>query len=656
MPVIYRVLDEHSVDALADYVATGGGKALDAARRLEGVGIAEEVEAAGLRGRGGAGFPTGVKWKTVAASVASGPPPIVVVNGAEGEPGSFKDRMLLRRNPYRVLEGALIAATAVHARHVVVALKRSFPSERRRMAYAIAEAADAGWLRDVDVRIAIGPSEYLFGEETALLEVIEGRQPFPRTAPPYREGLTTATADGTDSDNNTSPGVGLVLANNVETLANVPGIVINGADWFRSLGTADSPGTVVCTVSGDTRRAGVAELPMGTPIGEIIEEIGGGAREDRRIVAAISGVANAILPVELFDTPACYDAMRSAGSGLGAAGFIVFDDAADMIAVAHGISRFLAVESCGQCEPCKRDGLAVATALDELRRSESDGDVTGSVRDWLGTITDGARCYLATQHQVVVASILDRYPESVAGHVDQSVPSAEPVLIAPIVDIEDGQVVLDTSQADKQPDWSYEAEDSGRWPAAYLGDTPVDVSPRRRRTVSGAGVPLEQLTEDGTGADGADTAVDAVDADERPILVDVGDQLDLVHHELVGALLATSASGDDASAREAAIAEFADQLRHHVKVTTEVLMPWVRRVGGDEGERIAERAEGIQEAAEQLVDALQQADAPSKRPLHALADELHRLILDEERRVLPLLEQHLDESELDDIGRAMHEV
>ena len=332
MPSTHRVLDPEPIAALADHIATGGGDALDAARRLEGVGIAEEVKAAGLRGRGGAGFPTGVKWETVAAAAASGTPPIVVVNGAEGEPGSFKDRVLLRRNPYRVLEGALIAASAVHAHRVVVALKRSFQTERRRVAYAIAEMADAGWLSDVDVSVTIGPSDYLFGEETALLEVIEGRQPFPRIAPPYREGLS----------------VGLVLANNVETLANVPGIVSNGADWFRSLGTPESPGTVVCTVSGDTRRAGVAEFPMGTTVAEIIEEIGGGAQEDRHIVAAISGVANAILPAELFDTPACYDAMRSVGSGLGAAGFIVFDDSADLIAVAEGISRFLAVESCGQ--------------------------------------------------------------------------------------------------------------------------------------------------------------------------------------------------------------------------------------------------------------------------------------------------------------------
>jgi NADH-quinone oxidoreductase subunit F len=668
MPSLHRVLDQHPIDALADYVAIGGGAGLDAARRLGGVGIAEEVAASGLRGRGGAGFPTGVKWETVAAEAGTGPPPIVVVNGAEGEPGSFKDRTLLRRNPYRVLEGALIAATAVHAHHVVVALKRSFQIERRRVVYAIAEMSDAGWLSDIDVRVSIGPNEYLFGEETALLEVVEGRQPFPRIAPPYRRGLTTGTNQPTSEEpgSNDAPGVGLVLANNVETLANVPGIVSQGADWFRSLGTTDSPGTVVCTVSGDTRRAGVAEFPMGTTIAEIVDEIGGGALDQQRIIAAISGVANAILPVELFDTPACYDALRSVGSGLGAAGFIVFDDRADLIAVAQGVSHFLAVESCGQCEPCKRDGMAVATMLDDLRRSESEPDAEATLRDLLATITDGARCYLATQHQVVATSILDLYPVPLAGHVDGSLPPADPVLIAPIVDIEDGQVILDASQADKQPDWSYEAADSGRWPAAYLGDTPVDVSARRSRLARGAGaVPP---TDGSSDVDDADR-VDLVDADHRPIVIDVGDQLDLAHHELVAALLATA--GGDGADRAAAVEAFADQLQRHVQVTTQVLLPWVRRVGGDEGERVAERAEAIQSAATDLVETLRRAPSPassdgptdaaspgisSQVGLRALADQLHRLILDEERRVLPLLERHLGESELNDIGRAMHEV
>jgi NADH:ubiquinone oxidoreductase subunit F (NADH-binding) len=654
MPSIHRVLNQHPIDDLADYVAIGGGESLDAARRLDGVGITEEVTASGLRGRGGAGFPTGVKWETV-STAATGARPIVVVNGAEGEPGSFKDRTLLRRNPYRVLEGALIAAAAVHANHVVIALKRSFQIERRRVAYAIAEMADSGWLGDIDVRVTIGPAEYLLGEETALLEVIEGRQPFPRIAPPYREGLSSHTDETPNPASNESPGVGLVLANNVETLANVPGIVINGADWFRSLGTTASPGTVVCTVSGDTRRAGVAEFPMGTPISEIIDEIGGGARDDRRIVAAISGVANAILPAELFDTSACYDAMRSAGSGLGAAGFIVFDDSTDLIGVAEGISRFLAVESCGQCEPCKRDGLAVAAAFDDLRRSECDAgsDVESSLRDWLGTITDGARCFLATQHQVLATSILDRFRGSLAGHLDGSLPAAEPVLIAPIVEIDDGQVVLDTAQAAKQPDWSYESVDSGRWPAAYLADVPVDVSTLRRRVASAPPPPSGAGTA--TDETASDVEIGLLDGADRPILVDVGDQLDFAHHELVGGLLA--ATRGDGPTRAAAVDDFADRLRRHVDVTTQVLLPWVRRVGGDEGERVAARAEAIEAAAEHLLESLRDGSgSATERPLRALADELHQLIVDEERRVLPLLEQHLGDSELDDIGRAMHEV
>jgi hemerythrin-like domain-containing protein len=291
--------------------------------------------------------------------------------------------------------------------------------------------------------------------------------------------------------------------------------------------------------------------------------------------------------------------------------------------------------------------MAVAAALDDLRRSDSDGDAPGLLRDWLGTITDGARCALAAQHQVVTTSILDLDPGSVAGHVDGSLPPAEPVLIAPIVDIEDGQAVLDTSQADKQPDWSFEAVDSGRWPAAYLGDTPVDVG--TRRPVPGAGAIAR-----GDQEASADEAQELVDGAHRPVVVDVGDQLDLVHHELVAALLATAERGGDGAARKAAVDKFSDLLRRHVDVTTQVLLPWVRRVGGDEGERVAGQAEAIQSAAEQLVEALQRDS--SDLPLHALADQLQRLIVDEERRVLPLLEQHLGESELDDIGRAMHEV
>jgi NADH:ubiquinone oxidoreductase subunit F (NADH-binding) len=252
--------------------------------------------------------------------------------------------------------------------------------------------------------------------------------------------------------------------NNVETLANVPGILAEGPDWFRSVGTAESPGTVVCTVTGRTRRHGVAEVAMGTPLDEVIDHIGGGPRTGR-VVAVMSGVANPLLPGDRLDTPVSYEGMVAAGTGLGAAGFIVFDQATDVVAVAHGVARFLAVESCGQCTPCKQDGLAIAAALDRLRRSDAEPDDLTVVEDRLATVADGARCYLATQHQLVVSSALALFPDAVAGHAHGDAPAAEVELIVPIVDIVEGAAVLDDGQLAKQPDWSFDAEDSGQSPA-----------------------------------------------------------------------------------------------------------------------------------------------------------------------------------------------
>ena len=222
-----------------------------------------------------------------------------------------------------------------------------------------------------------GPEEYLFGEETGLLEVVDGRPPFPRVAPPYRDGLDALGAAPT-------------LANNVETMAHVACILANGPAWFREHGTEQSPGTIVCTVSGATQRAGVAEVAMGTPLRDVIDTIGGGPEPGRHVQAVLSGVAHPFVHAARLDTPLTYEDMEAAGSGLGACGFIVFDDAADMVAVAQGVARFLAVESCGQCTPCKQDGLAIAEILarfctsngtdedvDELAARVRDGDRRG---------------------------------------------------------------------------------------------------------------------------------------------------------------------------------------------------------------------------------------------------------------------------------------
>ena len=451
-----RVLDPEPVATLDDHMsAHGGGKGLEAARRLGAKGVIDEIEASGLRGRGGGGFPTGTKWRTVAENASADLVPTVVVNGAEGEPGTFKDRAILRRNPYRTLEGALIAATAVGATRVVVGLKRSFTEERDRVRAAIGELKAAGWLNGFDIEIVQGPEEYLFGEETGLLEVIEGRAPFPRIAPPYRHGVDDRVPAPT-------------LVNNVETLANVPAILAEGPEWFRSLGTAESPGTIVCTVSGRTQRHGVAEFPMGTPLRTVIDSLGGGATGGGQITGAMSGVANTVVPADKLDTPLTYEDMEAIGSGLGAEGFIVFDDETDMAAVAHGVARFLAVESCGQCTPCKQDGLAIMRLLDDLRRSAADEDTLAQIDSHLVTVTDEARCFLAHQQQRVINSIMQLYEVPIAEHITKARPEVDPEVIAPIADLDGDRFTLAEEHLGKQPDWSYDEVDSGQYPAQRI--------------------------------------------------------------------------------------------------------------------------------------------------------------------------------------------
>ncbi len=255
------------------------------------------------------------------------------------------------------------------------------------------------------------------------------------------------------------------LVNNVETLSNVPLILAEGPDWFRAVGTDQSPGTIVCTVSGHTKRHGVAEFAMGTPLREVVETIGGGPSPGQRVVAVMSGVANPLVPEALLDTPASYEGMESIDTGLGAAGFIVFDDATDLVAVAHGVARFLAVESCGQCTPCKQDGLALADLLDQLRRSEGGETALAAVHDRVSTVADNARCYLAVQHQRVIDSILRLFPDQLRAHASGTAEPVKPELIAAIVDLDGDLAELDAKHADKQPDWTFDDTYSGQSPA-----------------------------------------------------------------------------------------------------------------------------------------------------------------------------------------------
>ncbi len=482
MTIVHRVLYPHPIADLDEYMARGGGEGLEAARKVEPATLIAEILASGLRGRGGAGFPTGVKWQTVAENRSAVLRTTVVVNGAEGEPGTFKDRSILRNDPYQVIEGAIIAALAVGADQVIFGLKESFGREVARLRGALDEVVAAGWSPGITLEVFEGPDEYLYGEETALLETIDGRYPFPRIAPPFRRGVreVAAGADassesglsgqvemaGPGADDDPPP----TLVDNVETLANVARIIARGAAWFRTEGTEKSPGTIVCTVTGSTQRHGVGEVQMGTPLREVIDAIGGGPRPGRRIKAVLPGVAQGLIAGALLDTPVTYEDLAAIGSGLGSGGFIVFDDSDDLAAVAAGVSRFLAVESCGQCTPCKQDGLQLSGLMDKICRSEAVDADLDVVRTRVTTVADGARCYLATQHQNVLANVLEQFPEDIQAHLDGGAGPAEPALIAELVDIVGDGAVWDERHRQKQPDWTYDAEYSGQAPADRFGE------------------------------------------------------------------------------------------------------------------------------------------------------------------------------------------
>ena len=455
------LLPHEPITSLEAYLDTeAGGAGIDAARRLGPAATIEAVTDAGLRGRGGGGFPTGRKWAGIAEQTSTRR--YLVCNGAEGEPGTFKDRALLRANPYQVVEGMVIAGLAVGAAELYMCLKASFERELEAFTRAVQEFQAAGLCDGCTVNIVGGPDEYLFGEEKAMLEVIEGKPPLPRWFPPYEQGLFAASpqagweagphgpGDRTDEPNPT-------LVNNVETLANVPHILARGADWFRSIGTEESPGTVVATVVGDVIAPDVGEIELGSPLGAVIDAVGSGLAPGRRVKAVFSGVANPVVTAAQLDTPVSYEGFAAIGTGMGAAGFIVYDDTACMVDVARQVSRFLSIESCGQCPPCKI-GSAEITGL--LERVESGSGTEGDIRaigGWLERVTDGSRCYLATQEQRVVASVLQAFPEEFVEHLEQHrCPRPGGRALPKLVDLADGRATYDDTHRRKRSDWTYD--------------------------------------------------------------------------------------------------------------------------------------------------------------------------------------------------------
>ncbi len=443
------VLPSEPVTSLGEYRSRGGLAAYEQVSASDPEQVLDLLRRAGLRGRGGAGFPTAIKWGNLRRSPAR--TKYVCCNGAEGEPGTFKDRMLLSHNPYRMLEGLAIASKVTGAKRAYIGVKRLFQPMLQGLERALEELQSETSFAN-DIEIVWGPDEYLFGEEKALLAVIEGGLPLPRVLPPYLHGLFTG-AYGGPNEELSNP----TVVNNVETLSHVPGIITQGADWFRSFGTEDTPGTMVFTVLGDVRRPAVRERPVAGTLRQLIEGVAGGAEDGRRIKAVLPGLANAVITEDKLDTVLGFDSMKAAGTALGSGGFIVYDDTACMVGVAEMYSHFLYTESCNQCSPCKIGSRRITERLVRLLAGDAHPDDLEEIVETTTWVTNAQRCYLATSEQLVIGSILDAFPDEFEDHLAGTCQRRHDLPIPKIKEYSERDgFTFDAEYRRKQPDWTYD--------------------------------------------------------------------------------------------------------------------------------------------------------------------------------------------------------
>lgn len=353
-------------ESLDDYVERGGYEALKTVLAdMTSTEVREVITESGLRGRGGAGYPTGLKWTTVAK--AEGTQKYVICNADEGDPGAFMDRSVLESDPFRVLEGMAIAAFAVHATEGYIYCRAEYPLAVTRLRNAIRQAQRAGFLGSniadtsftFDVQIRLGAGAFVCGEETALIQSVEGKRGTPRPRPPYPavSGLFGCPT----------------LINNVESFASVPTILRKGAEWYSSIGIGKSKGTKVFALAGRVVNTGLVEVPMGMSLREIIFDIGGGIIDGRPFKAVqTGGPSGGCIPAEYLDTPVSYESLLELGSFMGSGGMIVMDDTSCMVDVARYFQDFCRDESCGKCVPCRVGTTQLWMLLDRICRGRAD--------------------------------------------------------------------------------------------------------------------------------------------------------------------------------------------------------------------------------------------------------------------------------------------
>lgn len=365
--VLLRHRDVENIHEIDVYMANEGYGALKRAiERMSPGDVTNQVRTAGLRGRGGAGFPAGVKWGFIPKDIF---PKYVVVNADESEPGTFKDREIMESNPHQLIEGIVLCAYAVGAETAYVYGRGEFRTLfKGGLQKAVDEAYAKGFLGknilgsnfSLDLHLHLGAGAYICGEETALLDSLEGEMGQPRSRPPFPavQGLYAKPT----------------VVNNVETLANVPPIIANGVDWYRQYGTDRSPGTKIFSLSGRVNKPGNYELPLGTPIRYLIEECGGGIVDGKEVKGILpAGASSSIMGADKIDTPMDYESMAAAGAMLGSASFIILDETTDAVWAAEKNVEFFKHESCGKCSPCREGTYWLVSVYRKLREGRGTG-------------------------------------------------------------------------------------------------------------------------------------------------------------------------------------------------------------------------------------------------------------------------------------------
>ena len=424
--IVFALNGKINPTLIGDYIAYDGYQALaKALLDMDPDGIVNEVLRAGLRGRGGAGFPTGRKWRFTRD--APGEVRYVVCNADEGDPGAFMDRSLIEAAPHAVIEGLLIAARAIGACDAHIYVRAEYPLAVDHIRKAIDDARDIGFVGEhvfgtdfsIDVHVMEGAGAFVCGEETALLQSIEGKRGMPRPRPPFpaQSGLWGRPTN----------------INNVETYANVPPIILRGAAWYAGIGTETSKGTKIFSLTGKVANNGLVEVPMGTTLRQIVYDVGGGMRDGREFKAAqLGGPSGGCLPAELLDVPIDYESLGEHGAIMGSGGIIVLDDTACMVSVARYFLDFTARESCGKCLPCR---VGIPTMRDILVRiTEGKGELEDldRLRELAELVKSSALCGLGQTAPNPVLSTLRYFEDEYRAHIEDRIcPSGVCEALAP---------------------------------------------------------------------------------------------------------------------------------------------------------------------------------------------------------------------------------